>query len=408
MAEKEVRKPSKLVLTRLQTVLLILAIAPVIAAAGARIANGIAGNAPIAVPGDDFSVFYTAGDLITQRSPDQLYDVAQFQAAFREATDREDVPVGAMFGNPPAFAVAMAPLATLPFDLAWVVWTGLGIAALGFALHRLGAKRVIPLSLILMASAPGWYVLDSGQSTFFWLAAIAGIFAAFDHGRTTLGGAIAGLLVLKPPLLIGFVLWWLIDRRMRPALVSATVTATVIVLASIPFTQLSWLDYPKAVFGFAADHRYASGQLGQYSPWGFLDLLAPGRPLMESLVGLAASILGVVAFWRYYLRHQGDWRLLFAGAIFATTWISPHTLAYDWIVLAAAFAALWKARPELSQHWLTTAAILSVVCFWSVQITILTVESFGWGLQFAVLAFALAAWWITRALSATPATAAPQ
>ena len=290
----------------------------------------------------------------------------------------------------------------LPVETAWFVWIGFGVAALAVALRALGVGNVIPLTCILMASAPGWYVLDSGQSTFLWLAVIAAAFAAFGRGRTVLGGAITGLLILKPPLLIGFALWWIMDRRMRRALIAAGLTGAIVVLASLPFTHGVWIDYPQAVFGFVTEHRSAPGHLGQFSPWGFVDLLVPGHPEVSALVGAAASLLGVVAFWRYYSKHKGDWRLLFIGAVFATVWISPHTLAYDWIVLASVFVTLWIARPRERTSWLTAALFLSAVCFWSVQTTILTTDAAGWALQYAVLALPATAWWLIRRLDSEP------
>ena len=219
---------------RIVMVALVLACVPVLVNVGARIGNapehGWLGSGSAGEIGNDFAVFYTAGALILDRSPELLYDMDQFQAAYAEATGKDPAAFGTMFGNPPAFAIAMAPLSLLPWEAAWIAWTVVGLAALALALKALGLNGVLPIWGIVLLSPLGYLAVTSGQSSFAWLLVVALVFFMLDRGSVTGAGLVAGLLIVKPPLLVGLGLWWVLDRRMRPALAAAGLSASAVVL----------------------------------------------------------------------------------------------------------------------------------------------------------------------------------
>jgi hypothetical protein len=351
--------------------------------------------------GGDFSVFYTAGAIVREGKPDTLYDVESFRIENADRTGRVWSPGSPMFGNSPAFAVAVAPLTWTSWESAWVVWTVLSLAALAVALAGLGLRHVLFTIVFILLTLPGYVAIIEGQSTMFWLLIIAAVFRLLKRGSYTAAGVVAGLLILKPPLLIGFGLWWLIDRRMHRPLLVAMSSAVGVILLSTPFVGRVWLEYPMALVRFGEMHREPGGHSAQYSPWGFVDLLAPGNPGIATAVGVAASIVGVAAFVAFFRRHRDEWRLLFAGAIIATLWISPHVLVYDWVLLIAPLAVIWHTRSYSWEAWLKASILLAIVALGSQPIANLTMDSVGWAVQFAVPAFAAAVWFVADELRGT-------
>ena len=350
--------------------------------------------------GGDFGVFYTAGTLVADGDSELLYDVDAFQNQYEESIG--GVPwAAAVFANPPAFALVLAPLTLLPLQAASIGWTMLSLAALAVALACMGVRRVLLVAGVLLFTLPGFFAVTNGQSTFFWLLIVAGVFISLERGSKVVGGALAGLLILKPPLLIGFVLWWLIDRRMRRSLLATAASATAIVIVTLPFVGRAWFEYPIAVFSFADMHRTSSGQSAQFSPWGFIDLLSPGHPVIAASIGIAASVFGVAAFVVFYRQHRDEWPLLFGAAIVATLWISPHVLTHDWVLLVIPLAVLWRERNEQAGSWMTAAITLAFVALWSYTVTFLMRESVEWTIQYAVPVLAAVAWFIALNLRHT-------
>lgn len=352
--------------------------------------------------GKDFQVFYVGSVLVADGDIELLYDFDAFQAQFEEHIGRAATP-NMVFANPPAFALVVAPLTTMAWQTAWIVWTVLSLAALVVAVRVLSAQRALLVAGTVALTLPGLIAITSGQSTFFWLLIVAGVFALLRRGSRVAAGALAGLLILKPPLLIGFGLWWLMDRRMHRTLLAAVSSAAAIVIASTPFVGRAWLEYPFSLIRFADLHQTSDAQVWQFSPWGFFDPLVPGYPGVARLAGILAAILGAIAFLAFYRRHRDEWPLLFAASIITTLWISPHVLVYDWVLLVAALAILWRARPESAKAWRAAAVALVFAASSSLLVANLMRDTLGWVIQFAVPTLALVAWYIAHQLrSAEP------
>lgn len=346
---------------------------------------------------DDFGVFYTSGLLVVEGETGVLYDIEAFRVEFTTVMNRPPQSNTA-FANAPAFALLMAPFSVVPWETAWAIWTVLGIGALALGLRFLGVRRAALGAVVLLLSFPAFLAVNSGQSTFFWFCLVSAIVLAFKADARLVGGALAGLLILKPPLALGFGLWWLIDRRMHRTLIAAASSAVVVVVVSLPFVGKTWLEYPAAIFRFADMHASTEAQTAQFSPWGFTDLLFPGHQALAASVGVASSVVAVLAFIMFFRRHRDEWPLLFAASIFATLWISPHVLPYDWTLLAISLILLWQARGALADSWIRAGIVLALVSLWSLPIAVGMTRELGWAIQIAVPTLGLVAWFIAREL----------
>jgi hypothetical protein len=62
---------------------------------------------------------------------------------------------------------------------------------------------------------------------------------------------------------------------------------------------------------------------------GFWMLLFPGQKWLVEGLSLILSILGIIAFYFFWRKNRKEPKLLYAGAICLTVWITPHAMIYD-------------------------------------------------------------------------------
>ena len=111
--------------TRLGLFLGIVAVVPVLAAWGLYLHSLVSGQMRFY----DFAVFYAAGSLVADGNSAQLYDAAAFGPALSTVVGGGVAAMGAPFGSPPAFALAMVPFSLLEYGTAAVVWRVAGLVA---------------------------------------------------------------------------------------------------------------------------------------------------------------------------------------------------------------------------------------------------------------------------------------
>jgi alpha-1,2-mannosyltransferase len=154
---------------------------------------------------NDFSIYYTAG------------------SAALDGVDPYSVegPSGRSYVYPPGFAALVAPLALLPFPIAAVLWTALGLAAvlasLWLCLDLLGLSRgPVAWTVGGLALVCSGRMLDSelgnGQANHWVLLGIAACAWLTARGRPMLGGVALSLAIVAKatPLLLAV---YLVGKR---------------------------------------------------------------------------------------------------------------------------------------------------------------------------------------------------
>src|SRR5687767_5363168 len=133
--------------------------------------------------GHDFLPFYTAGTMVREGRPHDLYDLAAIKAAEYETARQSHLDLGDALGpfwNPPFYALPFAPLSALPYRHALAVWWSINLAALAGAIVLLCRMLPTPparsdwrtwglVSLLILVSAPFLQALTHGQNTFISL-----------------------------------------------------------------------------------------------------------------------------------------------------------------------------------------------------------------------------------------------
>lgn len=344
------------------------------------------------LPVEDFAVFYTAGRRAVEGAFTDLYDLDAFRRQYGLVLGEAGPFPSILFGNSPPFAAALAPLTFLGLGAALTVWTLAGIGAAVGAFRLIGYKwRTAWLGVgAVLLTLPGVSVIAVGQSSFFWLLIFAGVFTLLRRRSPAAAGALAGLLILKPTLLIGFGIWWLFDRSKRKALGGLLVSVTAIIVVTWPWMGDAWLAYPEALISFGDAHRTAAGRFAQLSPWSFFDLVLPGTSLAQLLAGAALALGGGLLITRRILRHRSDLAFAFAASVALVLWVSPQALVHDWVLVALGLGALHNAYPARFRMWRDWALALAAAVSAGTLLAFAALPSLQVTVQIAVVVLAFA------------------
>ena len=288
----------------------------------------------------DFVVFWTAA---RHAADPLLYDRAHLTAAAAATTGlRPAVALG--YTNPPTFLVLLAPLALVPYQAGYVLWSGLSCIALVWAsagLVRPGwAVAILPFTIpVLIAAGLGQSVL---------LVAAAFIFGVLQlERRPRLAGALIAvaacikpqLMVLSPLLLLGH---W---RAMRAAIV----TGLLLVIASLSFGPRHWIEwlaqmpsFVQIVQGMAAAHKFP-----------MVSLLSPNLPLAAKLIVIGAGL----AFALWCARRSPAEQII--GVICGSLCLTPYDARPDLVALAPSGLAWLLGTNASWARRATGAALLS-------------------------------------------------
>lgn len=296
----------------------------------------------------DFYIFYNAGVVITGPRAGQIYSPQDFE---RRGFGRPSI-IGSFF-NPPAFAYLMSLLARLNYARAKDVFTALSAGAAGFVVFLgwlWGLRQPalwITAALAVISAAPLHMALSLGQPTMIYAALLGLVLLSLESRMPLAAGLVVGLMAIKPNLCTGPLLYFFDTRRWQ-ALAAGCVTAATVFFVPFFFLGSKTLaDYfsltsqvTKDAFHFL-DTKIAVGALGLANWNGYIGTLLFGDPPYFIVLPLAALSLSLMLrIWR-----NGSRREAWLAMTLTFLLITPHVLAYEWLLLfPAAFAAICE-RP---------------------------------------------------------------
>ena len=233
-----------------------------------------------------------------------------------------DLPQLVPFVRPVFYAVALAPMAAMPYRVAFVTWTALQVVLL-LACWIWAWRRFGPDALVFAAlSLPAPLGIASGQDCVLMLALLVVAFELKERGRAASGGVVLALMLFKFHLVLLWPVALIVQRRWRMFMGYCTAAAALLLIS--------------LALGGIADARLYLALLQNKS----LDHLAPSPELMISYQGFFAN-LGVESQWPVALFIAGvvtvfviavwprDWRPLFILTPLASLLIAPHIYGYD-------------------------------------------------------------------------------
>jgi len=270
----------------------------------------------------DFLNLYTGASLALDWDWHGLYSQAGQLAREQKFVpeQREVWP----FVRPPVYAIVMAPLALMPFPVAFWVWMSAQSAVLlgcwAWAGRRFGPEAAV-WGALFFAGPLG---IMHGQDCALFLALLCGAFALGERKRMFLCGLVLGLGLMKFHLFLLWPLVLLVQRRWR-------------MFAGLAVCGLGQGLLTLAIVGWSGLGEYAAFILHldrYYSPIKNIDLnailLNAGISSQPFLIVLTALVVGLVLWCS---RRTGPLWITFTLATAGSLLIGPHVYTYDGTML---------------------------------------------------------------------------
>ena len=296
---------------------------------------------PLSAPtSTDFVSFYAAGSLADAGTPELVYDQAAHGAAEERAT--ESGVEYRFFYYPPVFLLLCAPLARLPYLVAFLVFEGatliLYLIVVRSILDECSFAGLVPI----LAFPAVFWTLGLGQNAFL-TAALFGAGTLCIDRRPIVAGLLFGALCYKPHFGLLVPVALAAGGHWR-AFIAAFAAAAGLCLSSLMlFGWVTWSDFFTTV---AASHAtYESGRVafgGLVSPFGAVLLLGGNSTTAYAVQAGATLSAGLLVGFVWRSGHALPIR---AATLAAATLVAiPVILIYDLMLAAVAVVWLVSAR----------------------------------------------------------------
>src|SRR6516165_6569008 len=296
---------------------------------------------PLSAPtSTDFVSFYAAGSLADAGTPELVYDQAAHGAAEERAT--ESGVEYRFFYYPPVFLLLCAPLARLPYLVAFVVFEAASLVAYLIVMRRILDECSFAGLVPILAFPAVFWTLGLGQNAFL-TAALFGAGTLCIDRRPITAGLLFGALCYKPHfgLLVPVALAAGGHWRAFTAAFAASAA-----LCSSSLMLFGWVTWSVFFTAAVASHAtYESGSVafgGLVSPFGAV-LLLGGNPVTAYAVQAVATLSAVLLVG--FVWRSGFAQPIRAATLAAATLVAiPVILIYDLTLAGVAAAWLVRAR----------------------------------------------------------------
>jgi len=363
-----------------RALLLALTVAFGVSVLGAEGGAGVLGRL-----GGDFPAFYGAGRIVVEGRGVELYDWS-VQATSQAGLHPGEEDSFLAFAYPPFLALAYAPLALLPFRLAYLVHTLLmgGAVYAAIRLLRPMLPRVDRYGLeafcVAIAFVPLFRSVTGGQNTALTLLLVAAAWRATWAGQGLLAGVALGLMLFKPQFALPLIGLFAVGRHGR-ALVGVAGTAAGLWAAGAAVGGWAW---PWEWWGQIGDFHGLDQAVNAANSVGWLGfaeaLLGPGNPVALALGGaLTLATVGALV-WSWWRPMPLDLRMALVAP--GLVLVPPHSMFYDsgLLVLGLAVVGDRGGRRRLG----------ALVAIWLLALTSLAAPLLGFNPLFLVAVATLA------------------
>ena len=284
----------------------------------------------------DFASFYAAGHLANAGTPELVYDRAAHMAA-EQAVTEPGIQYNYFF-YPPVFLLICAPLARLPYLVAFILFEAATLLGYLAVARRILQPRGWAWLVPVVAFPAVFWNAGIGQNAFL-SAALFGVLTLCLDRRPWSAGAAAGLVCFKPHFGLLLPVAFAMQRNWRAFTMAAAVALALVGLSVGLYGVETWRGY---LLAFRDSKQvYETGQIGFrafVTPFGGARLVGlPPAASYAVQVVCSVVVMGAVG-WMF----RRDARLpLRAAALCAGTLVAvPLALFYDLMLVAVAMAWL--------------------------------------------------------------------
>lgn len=254
------------------------------------------------------------------------------------------------FSYPPSLLALIGWTGALPYGWAIAAWSAAGVALLLIAAGPLGRR---PLSALAIVCSPAALIcLDDGQNGLLTGALLVGGLT-LSNRRPLLGGALIGLVTVKPQLGLLIPLALLLAGRWRTIAGAAASAAALLAVSLLIAGPEAWRWYLTEAAPFQRqilEHRGGTFQVMTPAPFMAGRLIGLDLAQSYALQALAsAAAVAIVArrFWRIGRAGAAIGPLDIALLLTAGFVASPYGFNYDMAGLALALLLAERADPSL-------------------------------------------------------------
>jgi hypothetical protein len=201
----------------------------------------------------DFTIFYTAGKILSRGQGKQLYNFDlqhRTQQEFASRVDARQGPLGP-YNHIPAEALLFVPLVRLPYFSAYLLWVLLNFAALLGALSILRAHVPrLPLGSLVFRGVlglsffPVFLCLLQGQDVLLQLLLLTLAYSALARRSPVVAGCWFGLAIFRFPVVLPLVFILATQKKWRLLAGFASATSVVGLLSATAVGWKQTLLYP--------------------------------------------------------------------------------------------------------------------------------------------------------------------
>ena len=300
------------------------------------------GHFPRTIDALDFGLYYVGAKVGLHDGWSHIYDLGRQREFFLQARPGDVFDWRRYFVSPPPAAWLVVPLAVLPLDLAFWIWSGVGAAAF-LALGWLAAPaRGLARIVVVAAGATLYPVLlavQNGNLALLMGAACLLGWVLLVRGHRTLAGLALALLAIKPQVAVLVPVALLVAGEVRVGVVAI---AAMSVLAAVSLATLGADGAAQLRSDLAQESGRAANLL-----W-TLRLVAPAP--LAAILQAAALVAALLAAWRARARPAAV-ETAFAAGIAGTLLAAPYHNATDFLALVPAAWLLLRSGGRLRWAW---------------------------------------------------------
>ncbi len=291
----------------------------------------------------DFDAFWLAGKMVWAGRAGDTYSFSLFKIEQRTISTAEKFMT---WTYPPPYDLVVAPLALMPPLVAYLAFVLVTLVAFLVVLQKLSKRE--PVTVLAVLAGAMLTTIVCGQNGFL-IAALVGLTAIGLLGGHRWAGIPLGLLIIKPHLVLGLVLYVLLDRRWSVVAVAAATVGATALLTTVLLGPAIWTAF---VTGVAETGRILAG--GTYPFFRMISAFASLRTMRLSVeicfavhIAVALIALAGVVLARFRLAPRDA----IGVAIIAGLLFSPYAYDYDLPILAIGLALVLPALIRLGRGW---------------------------------------------------------